>query len=170
MFYLLLYVINKLGDLLFYWFPKLLGYFIGMKKLYFWSVSDSEILWTRIKYFENVLQLFKLFILWLLPLSHQILVGINEAFIYFCTLLEAKSSKGMHQVCIKKSPDRHLSENISTCCVVFVKCFGIALFCFILNQSGQLRIKEKSDNIFTGLNVFFKALNFRFWQISQSFD
>ena len=34
----------------------------------------------------------------------------------------------------------------------------------ILNQSGQLLINEKDSNIFTGLNVFFKALNFCFCQ------
>ena len=42
----------------------------------------------------------------------------------------------------------------------FVKSFDIAVFCFILNQSGQLIVKK--PNIFTGLNVFFKALNFAF--------
>ena len=60
--------------------------------------------------------------------------------------LEVKASKGMHKVCIEKSPDRHLSihphirtENSSTGCTVgFVKCLDIAIFCFILNQSGQL--------------------------------
>ena len=41
------------------------------------------------------------------------------------------------------------------------------LWCCILNQSGQLWI---ISNIFTCLNVFFKALNFRFWPVSQSFD
>ena len=30
--------------------------------------------------------------------------------------------------------------------------------------------QRKSSSIYTGLNVFFKALNFRFWQVSQSFD
>ena len=48
----------------------------------------------------------------------------------------------------------------------FVKCLDIAEFCFILKLSGQLWIKEKNNNIFNGLNVFFKALNFRFWQVS----
>ena len=54
--------------------------------------------------------------------------------------------------------------------VCFVKWVDIALFCFILNQSGQMWIKENNNNNFSGLNVFFKALNFRFWQVSQSFD
>ena len=40
----------------------------------------------------------------------------------------------------------------------FVNCYDIAVFCFILNQSGQLRIKEKLTIYFTGLNVFFKLL------------
>ena len=39
---------------------------------------------------------------------------------------------------------------------------------FILNQFSQLWIKEKKkNNIFTGLNVFFNALNFRFWHVSE---
>ena len=54
--------------------------------------------------------------------------------------------------------------------VDFVKCFDIVVVCFILNQSGQLWIKEKNNNIFTGLNVFFKALNIRFWQVSKNFN
>ena len=41
---------------------------------------------------------------------------------------------------------------------------------FILNQSGQLWIKDKITVFFTVLNVFLKALNFYFWQVSQSFD
>ena len=55
------------------------------------------------------------------------------------------------------------------CCQGVVKCLDIALFLFILNQSGQ-SCESKKNNIFTVLNFFFKALNIRFWQFSQSFD
>ena len=67
-------------------------------------------------------------------------------FVDLC-LLEAKASKGIHQVCFDKSPDCHLSIQVQLVVQVytvgFVKCFDIAVFCFILNQSGQLWIKEK---------------------------
>ena len=81
----------------------------------------------------------------------------------FYLFLEAKASKGMHQVCIEIN---HLTatypyiraENSSTGCTSkhvrgFCKLFDISVFCFtcILNQS-------------------FKALNFRFRQVSKSFD
>ena len=62
------------------------------------------------------------------------------------SFLEPKASKGIHQVCIEKSPDRHLSIHamkivplvVQVYTVGFVKCFGIAVFCFILNQSGEM--------------------------------
>ena len=58
----------------------------------------------------------------------------------------AKASKGMHQVCFEKSPDRYYpyiyTKNSSTGCTSihcgFIKCFDIAVFCFILNQFGLL--------------------------------
>ena len=52
----------------------------------------------------------------------------------YISLIEAKTSKGMHQVCIVYIR----TENSSTGCVGFVKYFDIAVFCLILNQSGQL--------------------------------
>ena len=85
--------------------------------------------------------------------------------------LEAKASKGMHQVCIEKSPDLYLSiihaENRSTGCtsihrgVCKLLRYCSILFYFESVQSimNQLR---KNNNIFPGLNVFFKALNCRF--------
>ena len=36
-------------------------------------------------------------------------LGASLSGLYTSTLFEAKASKGMHQVCIEKSPDRHLS-------------------------------------------------------------
>ena len=52
----------------------------------------------------------------------------------------------------------------------FVKCFDISVFCFILNKSSQLQIKTKITIFFTVVNIFFKAINFRFWQVTQSLD
>ena len=62
----------------------------------------------------------------------------------FCHFVssKAKASKRMHQVCI----ENHMTStytyiravNSSTGCTGFVKCFDIAVFCFILNQAGQL--------------------------------
>ena len=45
--------------------------------------------------------------------------------------------------------------------VGFLKCFDIAVFCFILNQSGPENV-NKNNSIFTIVNLFFKALNVRF--------
>ena len=95
------------------------------------------------------------------------------------SFLAAKASKSLHQVCIERkitwSPLIHKSAVkivpllIRVYTVGFVKYFDIAVICSILNQSGQLWIKEKKQ-YFTGLNAFFKALNFRFCQVSQSID
>ena len=67
--------------------------------------------------------------------------------------LEAKASKSMHLVCIEKSPDHYLFIHPRCSKIVplvvwvytvgFVKYFVIAVFYFILNQSGQLWNKEK---------------------------
>ena len=67
----------------------------------------------------------------------------------------AKASKSMHQVCIEKSPNRHLhfpyirAENSSTACTSiylgFCKMLWYYPILFILNQSGQLWIKEKKN-------------------------
>ena len=46
-------------------------------------------------------------------------------------------------------------------------------YCSILFyfESGLSIVNQwKNNNIFTGLNVFFKAVNVRFWRVSQSFD
>ena len=61
-------------------------------------------------------------------------------------------------------------ENSTTGCTSFIKCFAIAVFYFIFESVGSIVNKIKSNNIFTGLNVFFKAFNFRFWKVFQSFD
>ena len=88
-------------------------------------------------------------------LSHKWSSRITKEVANSCRFLEVKA----------KSP-----ENNSTSCTsiqrvfCFVKCFDIDVFCYILNQSCQLWIKEKK---FTGLNVCL-ALNLRFWQVSQS--
>ena len=83
------------------------------------------------------------------------------------------------RVCIEKSPDRSLSEYSSTIVVLlreFCKMLWYCSILFILNQSGQLWIKQKKKKInkitilFTVLNLFFKALKFNFWQFSQNFD
>ena len=80
----------------------------------------------------------------------------------------------MHQVCI----ENHLAanypyiraENSSTDCTSivhhgFCKMLWYCSILFILNQSGQLWIKEKNNNSFTGLNKFFKTFIFRFWSL-----
>ena len=53
---------------------------------------------------------------------------------------------------------------------VFCKIFDIAVFCFIWISPVNCESKKKIYNSFAGLNVFFKTLNFRSWQVSQSFD
>ena len=56
--------------------------------------------------------------------------------------------------------------------VGFVKCFDIAVHYILFHFESVRSIvnQRKDNNIFTGLNVFFKALNSLLWQVSQSFD
>ena len=86
----------------------------------------------------------------------------------------------MHRFCIEKLPYRHLFIHprwklfhylYGNSPWVLLNAFDITVFCFILNQSivNQRKITIENNN-FTGLYVFFKALNFRFWQVSQNFD
>ena len=92
--------------------------------------------------------------------------------------LEAKASKGMHQVCQvcnEKSPDHHTSVLKIVPLVVhirvqvFVKCFDIAVFVHFESVRSIVNQRNNINNIFTVLNVY-KALNVRFWQVSPSFD
>ena len=64
------------------------------------------------------------------------------------------------------------TENSSTGCVGFVKCFDIEVFCsfWIIPVSCESKKKKQTPILFTVLNVFIKALNFHFWQVSQSFE
>ena len=55
---------------------------------------------------------------------------------------------------------------VRVCTVGFVKCFDISVF-FYFESGGSIVCQRKSNNI---LVVFYKALNFRFCQVSQSFD
>ena len=93
--------------------------------------------------------------------------------------LEANASKVIHQGLYSKY---HLTaiylyiraENSSTCCTSvlrgFCKMLQVILQYFVHFESVRSIVDQrKNNNIFTGINVFFKALNFRFWQVSQSF-
>ena len=66
------------------------------------------------------------------------------------------------------------TENSSTGCTNILRGFCKMLwYCSILFYFESVRSvvnQWKNNYIFTGLNVFFNALNFRFWQVSQSFD
>ena len=88
----------------------------------------------------------------------------------------------MHQLCI----ENHMTatypyiraENSSTGCTskhggfFEMLLYCSVLNCFILNVRSVRSVvnQRKNSNIFIGLNVFFKALNICFWQVSQSFD
>ena len=51
----------------------------------------------------------------------------------------------------------------------FEKWFDIAVVCSFWISPLNCKSK-KNNNIFTVLKLFFKALNFRFWRVSQCFD
>ena len=64
-------------------------------------------------------------------------------------------------------------ENSSTGCTSIHRGFCKMLwYCSILFYFESVRsiVNKKNNNNFTGLNVFFKALYFRFWQVSQNLD
>ena len=66
------------------------------------------------------------------------------------------------------------AENSSTGCTsIHLWVCKMLWYCSVLFyfESVQSIVNQtKNNNIFTGLNIFFKAVNFRFWQVSQSFD
>ena len=100
-------------------------------------------------------------------------------FLYTNVVLESKASKGIQPGLYWKITCPPLIYTSALKIVPLVvrytpRVLENALICsilFILNQSGQLKIKEKNNNIFFAVvNLFFKALNFRSWQVPRSFD
>ena len=107
-------------------------------------------------------------------MSRQILITLVTVVQYH--FLKRKLLKVYRQVCIEKSPDCNLSIHprwkqfhwLYEYTLGFVKCFDTAVFCSFWNS--QVSCESNKTIIFTVLNAFFIALNFRLWLISQSFD
>ena len=62
------------------------------------------------------------------------------------------------------------AENSSTGCTSICIHHGFCKMLWHCSPDNYESNNKKNNNIFTGLNFFFKALNFRFWQVSQIFD
>ena len=52
----------------------------------------------------------------------------------------------------------------------FCKMIWYCSILFYFESFRSIMNQRKHNNFFTGLNVFLRALNFRFWQVSQTFD